>query len=136
MKKALALSFLLFLFAVVVAPVFADTINLQPVNGVVDKNIQISDVVSFVINLLVVISIVASLIFLIYGGLRWVISGGDKEKVENARKTVVAAIIGLVVVLLSWVIITIVLQVITGKGLANFEVPTLGNSSTKTKSTP
>lgn len=125
-----------FTLLAVATPVFAQqqVINLNPVNGVVPSNaVTVSDVIRFIINLLVVIAVIASLVYLIYGGLRWVISGGDKEKVEAARKTVVAAIIGLVVVLLSWVIITVVMQIVTGSGLTNFTLPTLQNPNTQTR---
>ncbi len=127
-----------FALLAVATPAFAATqqqvIDLSPVNGVVPSSaVQVSDVIRFIINLLVVIAVIASLVYLIYGGLRWVISGGDKEKVEAARKTVVAAIIGLVVVLLSWVIITVVMQIVTGKALNNFTLPTLQSPNTQTK---
>lgn len=105
---------------------FADTIVLTPPKNVVSSNsVTISSFIGFVINMLIIIAIVASLIFLIYGGIRWIISGGDKEKVETARKTVVSSIIGLVVVLLAWVIITITLQFLGLGGLNNLVVPTL-----------
>lgn len=105
---------------------FADTIVLTPPKNVVNSNaVSISSFVGFIINMLIIIAIVASLIFLIYGGIKWIISGGDKEKVETARKTVVSSIIGLVVVLLSWVIITITLQFLGLGGLTNLTVPTL-----------
>lgn len=104
---------------------FADTITLNPQNVVKANSVSINSLVAFILNMLIVIAIVASLIFLIYGGIRWIISGGDKEKVETARKTVVSSIIGLVVVLLSWVIITITLQFLGLGNLSTLTIPTL-----------
>ncbi len=43
--------------------------------------------------------------FIIYGGANYIMSEGDKTKVESARRTIVFAIIGLVVVLLSFFIV-------------------------------
>jgi len=61
------------------------------------------------VTLLFVIAIVISLGFLIYGGIRWIMSGGDKSAVETARNTIVAAIVGLVIVFLSYFILNLVL---------------------------
>jgi hypothetical protein len=49
-----------------------------------------------------------ALAFMIIGGIRWITSGGDKHGVETARKTVIYAAIGLVVVLSSYIIISLV----------------------------
>jgi amino acid transporter len=51
---------------------------------------------------------VAALFFLIWGGISWITSGGEKEKIEEARKKIVYAIIGLVVILASFFIINTV----------------------------
>ncbi len=62
-----------------------------------------------IVNLIFVIAIILAFIFLVYGGLRWVVSGGDKTAVESARNTIIAAIVGLVILFLSYVILNIVL---------------------------
>ncbi len=46
--------------------------------------------------------------FLIYGGFRYITSAGNDETAESAKKTIQNAIIGLVVVILSYVIVAIV----------------------------
>lgn len=61
------------------------------------------------VTLLFVVAIVIALGFLIYGGIKWITSGGDKAAVEAARNTIVAAIIGLVIVFLSYFILNIIL---------------------------
>ena len=55
---------------------------------------------------------IVSIIMLIYGGVRYIISGGDSKKVTDAKNTVLYAIIGLIVCLLSYAIINFVLGVI------------------------
>lgn len=65
-------------------------------------------------NLVIAAIVLASLValaFLIYGGVKWIMSEGDKTAIENARQTIVGAVIGLVVIFLSYFILSIVLGV-------------------------
>lgn len=95
-------------------------INPNPSLGVLGpKDVEPQNVVKFIINALILIGVIASLIFLIYGGIRWIISGGDKTAVDTARQHVVSAIIGLVIIVLSFVIINFVLFFLTGRGLTS-----------------
>jgi len=55
---------------------------------------------------------VISIVMLIWGGLRYVISGGDSKKVTDAKNTVLYAIIGLIVALLAYAIVNFVLVTI------------------------
>lgn len=87
-----------------------------------------SVIIRFVINGLIVIGIVAALLFMLWGGIRWILSGGDKGKVDAARSTIVASIVGLIIVILAWVVINTVLQVLTGCNLGQFQLPNLSNN--------
>lgn len=102
-------------------------INLgSPSNAVSGVGITVSSVVSFIFNFLIAIGIVAALIYLLYGGIRWITSQGDKAAVESARNHIVAAIIGLLVLVLSWVIVSVVLTVLGLGSLGpNLIIPTL-----------
>ena len=53
--------------------------------------------------------------FLIYGGILFVTSGGDAEKATKARNTILYAIVGIIVVVLSYAIITFANTLATGK---------------------
>lgn len=65
----------------------------------------LEDIILWVIRALFIVAITSALIFLLWGGIKWITSSGDKEKIESARKTIIFAIIGLVIVLLSTVIV-------------------------------
>lgn len=52
---------------------------------------------------------VLSVIMLIFGGFRYVISGGKKESVTNAKNTILYAIIGLLVAVFAYAIINFIL---------------------------
>jgi len=70
----------------------------------------LSDADAFVRGLIRVIFIIATLavlLYLILGGFKWVTSGGDKAKTEEARNMLTAAIIGLAIIALSFVVVTL-----------------------------
>lgn len=58
---------------------------------------------------------VISVIMLIYGGLRYVISGGDSKKVTDAKNTIIYAIIGLIIAILSYAIVNFVISAVGGQ---------------------
>ena len=62
------------------------------------------------ITFIFVIAVVIAIFFLLFGALKWIYSGGDKAAVEGARNTITAAVIGLVVLFLVFVIFTVVLR--------------------------
>lgn len=68
-------------------------------------NVSISPIIQTGVSFLFVAAIILTLFFLIYGGIRWIVSGGNKEKVAQARQTLTYAVIGLIIVLLSFFII-------------------------------
>lgn len=78
-----------------------------------------------ILQIIVILAALASLVFLIVGGIRWASAGGDKMKTEKARKTLVAAIIGVVISILSYMIVSVIYQIFTGQGWENMTVPRL-----------
>ena len=67
---------------------------------------SIIDIFSWVVG-------VVSVIMVIYGGFRYVTSGGDAGKVTSAKNTIVYALVGLVIVALAQVIVLFVLGNVT-----------------------
>ena len=86
---------------------------------------KVGSAVGVVIQVLLVIAIISCVFFLIWGGIRWIASGGDKGKVDQARGTLTAAVVGLVIALLSFFILNVILIVVTGKGITTLTIPTL-----------
>lgn len=86
---------------------------------------SISKIVSNGITILFVIATIASLFFLIFGGIKWITSGGDKAKLEESRNMLVAAAVGLAVTFLSFFILNFVLQLFGLPTAGNFTIPTL-----------
>jgi len=63
-----------------------------------------------IINLLSILIGVVAVIMIIYGGFRYITSGGDATRVGNAKNTILYAIIGLIIVALAQVIVKFVLN--------------------------
>lgn len=102
------------------------TINIEAPRGLV-PSVRLNDFIRFVLYLLLTIGVLAAVIFLIYGGIKWITSGGDKGAVETARGQIVGAIIGLVIIIFSFALISFVIQLIgVDRGdIFNPKIPTL-----------
>lgn len=57
-----------------------------------------------------------AVIFIIIGGYQYVTSGGNEEQAEKGRKTLVNAIIGIVVIVLAYVIVNVIANLVGGVG--------------------
>jgi len=63
-------------------------------------------------NLLTLIAVIASIIFITLGGIRWIMSSGDPKAVEAARKQITYAVIGLIITLLAFMIVKTLGQIL------------------------
>ncbi len=63
-----------------------------------------------IVNIISVVVGVVAVIMIIFGGFRYITSGGDSGKVGNAKNTILYAIIGLVIVALAQFIVRFVLD--------------------------
>lgn len=59
-------------------------------------------------------AIVLAIIFTIFSGIGFITSGGDSEKLAEARKRLIYSIIGLSIVILAFVIVSAVIKVVGG----------------------
>ncbi|PIR64185.1 MAG: hypothetical protein COU64_00515 [Candidatus Pacebacteria bacterium CG10_big_fil_rev_8_21_14_0_10_40_26] len=57
--------------------------------------------------------------YLIWGGIEWITSGGDKGKTESARNKITAAVLGLIVLAASYAILLIALNFIGFENLGD-----------------
>ncbi len=89
---------------------------------------NIVTVIRNVIRFILLIAFVLAFIFLIIGGIRWITAGGDEKGVERARGMITAALIGLVIVLVSYALIVLV-QTFFGVNIisGNVTIPTVNS---------
>ncbi len=87
----------------------ADTASVANVDTQWDaiKNYTPSQFLRTVLNVMLGIAGVVSFIFLLWGGLQWILAGGDKEGTEKARKKITAALIGLAIVFSAYALLYI-----------------------------
>ncbi|HLG25655.1 MAG TPA: pilin [Candidatus Gracilibacteria bacterium] len=57
-----------------------------------------------------------AVLMIAFGGFRYVTSHGDQNQMEEAKKTITWAAIGLVVIILSWAIVTNVITILSTTG--------------------
>jgi len=69
-----------------------------------------------------------TLVMFIYGGFMFLISAGSNEKVSQAKKIIVAAVVGLIIVFASWLIINFVFKTMGLNWQGKVEEPTKINS--------
>ena len=82
-------------------------VNQITPNGTSTTNLQ--TYVQTIINVLLSLIGVVAVIMLIYGGFRYVLSGGNEKSTKDARDTILFAIIGIVVAVLAFAIVNFVL---------------------------
>jgi len=76
--------------------------------NVIDGNISFSEIANFSVAIVLVIGTMLSIAYIAKGGISFITSGGDDEKIKSSVHTVRYAIVGLVVIFLSVLIIKLV----------------------------
>ena len=81
-------------------------INIQGVGNMPQGGTDVlPNIVGTGFNLLILAAILLCLIYLIWGGINWMMSEGEKQKISQARQKIIFSIIGLLVVFASFLII-------------------------------
>lgn len=62
-------------------------------------------IITLIINIMLFIIGILCVIMIIFGGIRYTISNGDKSKVENAKNTIVYAVVGLVIAIVAFALV-------------------------------
>lgn len=86
-------------------------------NGGIPENVIL---IRNILTILLIIGVFLALSFLIYGSILLIMSEGDKTKVQNGRNHILYAIIGLIVMFLSFTIINFVGYLFGGINLLKF----------------
>ena len=86
--------------------------------------LEVGQVVSAVIALILVIAALVFFFMLVLGGIKYITSGGDKANTEAARNQITAALIGLVIVFAAWAIVNLA-STFLGVELLQLDVPSI-----------
>ena len=77
---------------------------------------RVSEIVLRVINIALAVAGLIAVLFLIIGGFRYVTSAGNEETAEQAKKIITNAIIGIVIIILSFVIVRVISNALVPNG--------------------
>lgn len=105
-----------------------ETINLTPKAGSqfekLSTSVTVQGTISFFVTASLVVAGIVFFFMLVWGGIEWIVSGGDKAGAENARKRITNALIGLAIVFSAWAIIKLI-QAVFGIDLTKLDIPTI-----------
>lgn len=105
------------------APAFAQDIKLEPKGEFEDlRDITVGGLVAGLVKLVLIVAALVFFFILVIGGIRWILSGGDKAATEAARNQITAALVGLVIVFSAWAIIQLI-DALFGVSIIELDLP-------------
>jgi len=87
-------------------------------------NISAQRILVFAVNAILITAGLVAFFFLLFGGVQWILAGGDKEGTEKARKRITAALIGLAIVFSAYALAFLV-EAIFKISILTFTIPTI-----------
>ncbi len=78
-----------------------------------DGTVTFAEASKNIIEYALYFSAIVAVFYIIYGGYQYIFSGGSDDKAKAGRKTLVNALIGLVMIILAFVIVRVVYTFIT-----------------------
>jgi hypothetical protein len=81
----------------------------DPISGATSVN----DLMRRAINIIFSVTSGIAILFLIFGGYMYITSAGNEETAEKGRKTITNAVIGLVIIILSYVIVRVIVELVS-----------------------
>ncbi len=75
----------------------------------------VSGLLKLVINWMLALAGLISVLFLIVGGFWYITSAGNEEQAEKGKGTVINAIIGIIIIVLSWIIVNVVSNLVSSQ---------------------
>lgn len=80
--------------------------------------------ISNVIGGMIIIGFITAFFYLITGAFHWITSGGDKANLENARGKIIQAIVGVIILVAAWAVMSVVAQFF-GWDIMELPIPTI-----------
>lgn len=100
-----------------------DKINLGPKGEFGPlKDLTAGSIISGLVRLSLVVAAIVFFFVLVIGGIRWIMSGGDKQATEASRSQITAALVGLVIVFAAWAIIQLI-DTLFGVSILELNIP-------------
>jgi hypothetical protein len=77
---------------------------------------SIASIFRLIINWALAIAFIAAVIVLIYGGFLYITSAGNTEQATKGKTAIMNALVGVVIIVLSYIIVQIVYRFVSGSG--------------------
>lgn len=90
-------------------------------DGMPENLVGVDGVFTRITNTVLYIVGAISVLMLIWGGLRYIISGGDSKKITDAKNTILYALLGLIIAFFAYAIVNFVLNAISPAPAQNAE---------------
>lgn len=91
--------------------------NFQSASG-----LRVETLVPGFLKLILLVAGVVFFFILVVGGVKWIMSGGDKAHTEGARNQITAALVGLVIVFSAWAVAEL-LRVFFNVNILQLDIP-------------
>lgn len=82
--------------------------EVNPLPG--GENLTVAAIIISIINFILQFAAALAVLMIIIGGVRYITSAGNDAALEQARKIIIYSILGLVIIILSFVIVNFVLK--------------------------
>ncbi len=82
-------------------------------SGAGTRSRSVPELLAYIIKILLVLSGIIAILFVIIGGYQYITSGGNAETATKGQRTVTNAVIGIVIIILSYVIVNAVVNTIS-----------------------
>mgnify|MGYP001601234159 CR=1 FL=1 len=108
-----------------VSKVYAQSINIAPKaqEAGLDKIKNIGDLIGAAIGAAFMVSFLLVFVMLVWGGVQWITSGGDKENTQKAKDRITSALVGLAIIGGAWALMKIVGAFFGVDILTSFKLP-------------
>ena len=94
-------------------------------NSPTDSPKQFAITIATLWQTIIIVGGLAFILYFLWGGLQWIMAGGEKGKIEEARAKITQGLIGLAILAASFVIVKFI-QGAIGLDLLNIKWPTAG----------
>jgi len=107
LKKTLASGIATIAYLSIALPAAAqETLTITNIQGL--ASFSIGNFITAIIRIIIIAAFIIAFVFLLIGGIKWIVAGGETKAVEGARNMVTGALVGLIIVLAAFAIIKLI----------------------------
>lgn len=89
---------------------------------------NLADLIRIIVNMILIVAGILVFGFMLFGGIQYISSGGDKIQAQQARDKITYAIIGLIIIVAAYAI-SKVMEVVFGISIFNIVLPQPANNA-------